>query len=35
MATGAHPEVRAGKQSRSNVEQAVGQRKEVSAREPD
>lgn len=34
MATGAPPEVRAEKQSRSNVEQAVGQGREVTAREP-
>lgn len=33
MVTEAHPEVRAGKQSRSNVEQAVGQSKEVRVRE--
>lgn len=35
MATGAHPEVRAEKQSRSNVEQAAGQSREVTAGEPD
>lgn len=35
MATGAHSEVRVGKGGRSNVEQAVGQSREVRAREPD
>lgn len=35
MAMGAHLRVRAGKQSRSNAEQAVGQGGELRAREPD
>lgn len=32
---GSYPRVRAGKGSRSNVEQAVGQGREVQAKEPD
>lgn len=35
MTTEAHPEVRARKKSRSNVEQAAGQSREIRAREPD
>lgn len=35
MATRPHPGVRARNQSRSNMEQTVGQRREVTAREPD
>lgn len=35
MATETHPEVRVEKQSRSNVEQAVGQSREVRTRKPD
>lgn len=35
MATGAHPDVRAEKQSRSNVEQAAGQSREVTGSKPD